>query len=186
MAWRCPQARLGSHGSDSPPLSPACSPGISRSTSPNPASPVLPEACWRGTAQRLKGPQQEGSPGRKQDDREESSDTTTTPQGRVSSSTSQQTLPRRPARSTRGNLLPPTCLLQGYRGPRPSPCTPRSASGRPAPAHAPGAAPARRGRLPTETHPQRHGPGRPAEDARMRLHRVNTDRQTSELLAPCK
>lgn len=78
-----------------PPLSPACSPGINRSTSPNPASPLLPEACWRGTAQSLKGPQQKGSLGRKQDDWEQSSDTATTPQGRVSSSTSHQTLQRR-------------------------------------------------------------------------------------------
>lgn len=54
-----------------PPLSPACSPGINRSTSPNPASPLLPEACWRGTAPSLKGPQQKGSLGRKRGDRKE-------------------------------------------------------------------------------------------------------------------
>lgn len=143
---------LGSPVLTASPLSPACSPGINRSTSPNPASLLLPEAGWRGATQSLKGPQQ-GSLGRKQGDREESS---------VSSSSSHQTLQRQPAalppaQRTCRNLLPPTCLLQGYRGPRSSPCTAYSASGRLAPAQAHVGCPGR-GRLLTETHPHMHGP----------------------------
>nr|XP_044604288.1 TOX high mobility group box family member 2 isoform X8 [Equus asinus] len=80
---------------------------------------------------------------------------------------------RRQPREPAGTFRPLTCLLQGYCGPRSSPCTPYPMSGRLAPAHAPVGCPWR-GRLPTETHPEMPGAGAsPATDVQMRFYSVN-------------
>lgn len=177
-----------------PPLSPACSPGISRSTSPNPASPLLPEACWRGTAQSLKGPQQKGSLGRKQGDQEERAVTHQRP-GAAS-------VPPLHTRLCRGS--PPPCLQPkepaGTSCPRPacsrvtvdpctpysSPCTPYSASGRLAPAQARVGCPRRGSPSDRNPPPGARARGRPAADVHTRFYSVNKDYETSKLLAPRK
>lgn len=194
---RAEGAWLGSVALTPPPLSPACSPGINRSTSPNPASLSSPRLA--GGALLRAGARSRRGVGRQQDHREESAvahpvarrpdDTAPGPSLLLSlppdPAEAVHRPPRRQPKEPAGTFCPLTCLLQGPRTLLPALHTVLCVwtSGL---APLSWAVPGGVGRLPTEPPLQMHGPGPPANDVQMRFYSVNKDYETSKLLAPCK